>query len=81
MSFSRKEAELAFHFERMRESTAVFLRSVLENPSIRPEEKSILLNTLADRHFAIGQFIRSEFESGVLSAVEELRRQEEQLSG
>ncbi len=73
MSLEEKTSELGFHFDRVRESTAKVMQSILDNPSLSPEEQVVLLNTLADRHMAIGQLVKSKLDFGFLTQIQEKR--------
>lgn len=73
MSLEEKTSELGFHFDRVRESTAKVMQSILANPTLSPEEQVILLNTLAERHMAIGQLVKSKLDFGFLTQIQEKR--------
>lgn len=67
----QKEKELNFHFDRVRESGQTVIQSIVSDPRLSAEEQVLLINALAEKYLALGQFLKAELDYLMLTATEE----------
>ncbi|MCB0354638.1 MAG: hypothetical protein KDD64_13975 [Bdellovibrionales bacterium] len=72
MSYQTKEQELQFHLDRTRDSALQMLRSIVNNPTLQPDQQLALLHSLSTKHFDISRFIELTIRAGIDQGLREL---------
>lgn len=74
MHYDKKKKELSFHRDRLQHSSNTMFSSIVENPTLSPEEKLALIEDMAKEHIQIGQNLLFAIQTGVDKGVKVVLR-------